>query len=308
MLTTTKEAMVDTVKSNREGFTDRDYERAKRARKALELIGYPSPRDFKNMVSSNMIKNCPINPSDVTNAKKIFGPDLATLKGKTVLQTPPLVMMDYVQIPQEIVSLNRNVNLMINIMFVNGLPFMVSISWKINFTTVEYLLGRKQSQLVNSIKKIVNLYRTRGFTIYTALVDREFECLRSDLLELNLNTTADSERVPDVERQIRVLKERSRSIQSTLPFQAIPGRIIIELVYYVAFWFNAFPTSSGVSSTYSPRTIMTGTALDFAKHCELPFGAYAEAHEEYHHTSTMAQRTRGVISSGQREIFRAATK
>jgi hypothetical protein len=93
--------------------------------------------------------------------------------------------------------------------------------------TVEYLIGRKQHHLVNSIKKIVNLYKQRGFTIETALMDREFECLRGDLPELNLNTTAASEHVPDVERQIRVLKERSRAIRSTLPFKAIPGRIII---------------------------------------------------------------------------------
>jgi hypothetical protein len=100
MLTTTKEAMVDTVKANREGFTDQDYERAKRARKALGLVRYPSPRDFKNMVSSNMIKNCPVTPCGVANANKIFGPDLATLKGKAVRQTPPPVIMYYVQIPQ----------------------------------------------------------------------------------------------------------------------------------------------------------------------------------------------------------------
>jgi hypothetical protein len=139
-------------------------------------------------------------------------------------------------------------------------------------------------------------------------VDREFECLRSDLPELNLHTTAASEHVPDVERQIRVLKEWSRAIWSTLPCQAIHVRIIIELVYYAAFWLNAFPPSSGVSSTYSPRTIMTGNALEFAKHCKLPFGAYAEAHEEYPQTNTMAQRTRSVICLGPTGNFQGSYK
>jgi hypothetical protein len=150
---------VDTVRNNREGFTDRAYERAKGERKALGLVGYPSPKDFKHMVSSNMIKNRPVTYINITNANKIFGPDLATLKGKTVRITPPPVMIDYVQIPKEIMSLSRNVILAIDIMFVNGLPFMVSISRKIKFTTVEYLLGRKQNHLVKSIRKIINLYR-----------------------------------------------------------------------------------------------------------------------------------------------------
>jgi hypothetical protein len=279
MLNIEKADMVDTFKANREGFTDRDYERAKIARKALGLVGYPSPMDFKNMVRSNMINNCTVTSPDIANANKIFGPDRPTLRGNIVRIKPSPVVTDYVQIPREIVSLNNNVTLLINIMFVNSLPFMVSVSRKIKFTTLEFLHGRKQPQLVTSIKNI-NLYQTRGFTVDTTLMDRKFECLRSDLAGLNLNTTSAREHVPDVERQIRVLKERSRAIRSTLPFKSTPGRMIIELVYYAALWLNAFPPSSGVSYTYSPRTIMTGTTLDFAKHCNLPFGAYAEAHEE----------------------------
>jgi hypothetical protein len=260
------------------------------------------------MMSSNMIKNCPVTSIDVSNANKIFGTDLASLKGEIVRVTPTPVVTDYVHIPKEIMSLNRNVTLAIDIMFVNSLRFMVSISRKIKFTTVEYLLRRKQNHLVKSIRKIINLYKTRGFTVDTALMDREFECLCCDLPELNLNTTADSEHVLDVERQIQVLKERPRAIMSTLPFKAIPGGIIIELVYYAAFWLNAFHPSSGVSASYSPRMIMTGMALDFAKHCKLPFGAYAEAHAEYPQTNTMAQRTRGVICLGPTGNFQGSYK
>jgi hypothetical protein len=84
--------------------------------------------------------------------------------------------------------------------------------------------------------------------------------------------------------------------------------MIIELVYYAALWLNAFPPSSGVSDTYSPSTIITGTTLDFAKHCKLPFGAYAEAHEEYTQSNTMAQRTRAVICLGPTGNFQGSYK
>jgi hypothetical protein len=127
---------IDTIKTNREGFTERDYERAKRARKALALAGYPSPKDLKYMASSNIIKNCYVTSTDVANANTIFGPDLATLKGKTVRITPPPVATDYVQIPKETMSLNRNTTLASDIMFVNGLPFLVSISQKIKNNNV----------------------------------------------------------------------------------------------------------------------------------------------------------------------------
>jgi hypothetical protein len=56
--------------------------------------------------------------------------------------------------------------------------------------------------------------------------------------------------------------------------------MIIELVSFSVIWLNAFPPSSGVSKTFSPRTIMTGTSLEYAKHHKVPFGAYVETHEE----------------------------
>jgi hypothetical protein len=47
--------MVNTVRSNHEGFTNRAVRAAKQARRALGMVGYPSEKDFKHMVSSNMI-------------------------------------------------------------------------------------------------------------------------------------------------------------------------------------------------------------------------------------------------------------
>jgi hypothetical protein len=41
---------------------------AKEARQAEAMIGSPSEKDYKGMVSSNTIKNCPIIVSNVTNA------------------------------------------------------------------------------------------------------------------------------------------------------------------------------------------------------------------------------------------------
>jgi hypothetical protein len=127
--------MVATVKSNRECLTDREFEKAKAARRALGLVGYPSPRDFKNIVRSNMIKSCSVTSTDIDNAHKLFGDDIATLRGKTVRNTPYAVMADYVEIPKEILDLNKAVTIAADVMFMNGLPFGVTISRKIKFTT-----------------------------------------------------------------------------------------------------------------------------------------------------------------------------
>ena len=72
-------ALVQTVRENYEGYTKREVLRAKEARRAQAKIGNPSEGDCKGMVSSNMIKNCSITPSDIANAKEVFGPALASV-------------------------------------------------------------------------------------------------------------------------------------------------------------------------------------------------------------------------------------
>jgi hypothetical protein len=225
--------LVNTVKQNKEGFTEREYNREKSARRALGIVGYPSPRDFKNMVRSNMIKNCSVTSSDIDNAHKL----------------------DYVEIPKAILDLNKDVTMAADVMFVNRLPFVTTISRKIKFTTIEYVTNISEPNLIKSLLKIISLLRASGFNPSTALMDREFECLRLDLMShgVNLNTTAVSEHLPDIEMQIRLVKERSQALRSTLPFKLIPGRMIIDMLANVVLWINAFPPSNGVSASYSPR-------------------------------------------------------
>ncbi len=76
--------LVQTVHQNYKGYTKRKVLQAKEARCAMGMIGNPSKRDFTNMVRGNMISICPVTSDDITNVCTIFGPDLASLRGKTV--------------------------------------------------------------------------------------------------------------------------------------------------------------------------------------------------------------------------------
>jgi hypothetical protein len=272
------------------------------------MVGYPPPKDFKNMVRSKMIKNCPITPANIAAANKIFGPDAASLKGKTTRTTPKPVLIDHVKIPNQSIDINKEVTLAADVMFVDGLPFLSSTSHNMKFTTTEYVPRRTNPILIKSLNKILSLYSNRGFKVTTALVDRGFESLQDDLTGLLLNTTAASEHVPNIEHQIRVMKERARAIRSNLPFQHLPSRMIIELINFVTLWLNAFPPSSGISDTFIPKTIVTGTALEYEKHCKLPFGAYVETHEERSQTNTLYERAQGAICLDPTSNFQGSYK
>uniref|UniRef100_A0A7S4MQV7 Uncharacterized protein n=1 Tax=Odontella aurita TaxID=265563 RepID=A0A7S4MQV7_9STRA len=131
--------MVSTVAGNPEGYTDIEYAAAKEAKSGLALVGNPNTKDYINMVRAGLNRNFPITPDAVTAANKSFGPEVASLKGKTVRKSLNPFVTKYVEIPKAILELNKSVTLTEDVMFVNGLIFFVSTSRRIKFTTIEYI-------------------------------------------------------------------------------------------------------------------------------------------------------------------------
>ena len=99
--------LLNTVSDNHGGFTWREYEGAQEMQREMRLLGFPLERCFKNMVRSNMIVNCSVTFDDVKHAKLIFGHDVTSLKGKSVMRKPDSVVTDYIDIPREILELRR---------------------------------------------------------------------------------------------------------------------------------------------------------------------------------------------------------
>jgi hypothetical protein len=287
--------LVNTVVENRSNFTNREYDNAVLARKIQKTIGRPSTRDFMRYIENMLIPNCPISRADVINAEKIFGPDIGSLKGKTVRSSGDHVQTEVSDMDSTIMNRYRNVTLAGDIMFVNKIPFFVTISRAIKFSTSEMIINRKNPTILVAIKHVVGAYAKRGFIITNLLMDGEFESMRTDMamLKINLNTTSNNEHVPEIERHIRTLKERARCVYNALPFRSIPERLMIELLYYATFWLNSFPPNDGISKKDSPRVIVTGMRIDYNKHCQIEFGSYVQTHEE--HDNTMDSRTTGVL-------------
>ena len=104
--------------------------------------------------------------------------------------------------------------------------------------------------------------------------------------------------MPEVERRICLIKERGNGILNTLPFKKMPQVILIELIYHVVLWLNAYPTKSGVSDMLLPRKIVLRQKLNFKQHCKARFGAYCKAHDEPTPSNTMVFCSTPVIVLG----------
>ena len=121
-----------------------------------------------------------------------------------------------------------------------------------------------------------------------------------------INTTVVKEHVPEVECNIRFIKERGRGILNTLPFKKMPRLMLID--YHVVLWLNTFPVNSGESEAISPWEIVYRHKLDFAKHCKSPFGTYCEVHDEPAPTNTMVTRSTPAIVLGPTGNFQGTYK
>jgi hypothetical protein len=140
--------LVNTVTDNQYKYSKKSYSQAVLARKLQRIIGRPSTQEYIKILSSNLLPNRPVTPGDVITANNIFGPDIGSLKGKTVRKTQKAIIESITPIPRDIHEKYKMVTLSIDIMYINNIPFLTSISRHLRFGTVQWLKDLKKKLIL----------------------------------------------------------------------------------------------------------------------------------------------------------------
>ena len=167
-------ALVNAVADNKTKHTNAICKQTELTRKSQNVIGRPSARDCDHIVKEKLLKNCPFVHEDVMAAEDMFGPNLGSLKGKTVRQSGERVRPEHKDVPPSIMERCRDVTLRVELMHVNKPPFLVTISKHIKFGTVEALKGRKHEFALAALKGVKRPHAVRGFLVKHGHVDNEF--------------------------------------------------------------------------------------------------------------------------------------
>ena len=274
---------VNTVADNMRVFNQRQIKAAERARELYIMLGRPSSRTYQYMLQHHLIKNTSVTYDDAVRAEQIFGPDLGALKGKSVRTTPaPVVLPSVIPVPPALFSNHREVTLCGDIFYMDKAMFFLTTSRNIQFLTVHHILNKKHDTIWKCICQANHIYKHRGFKVVHLLTDHEFQLLESRLLsiDINLNTTAASEHSPEIERSIRVIKERARSFICLLPFTHLPRLIKQHLIHYLVTMINLTIHPNSVSPFLSPATIITGASLNLDVHCRVSFCSFCQVVDE----------------------------
>ena len=130
---------------------------------------------FKQLIGTKDLKNNPVSHENIFHAQATFGPNVSGLKGRATRKRPHRVVRSRCKISRDFYLLNKFVTLTADVMFVSGIPFLVTLSDSLKYTTAEFIPTRTAGQLANSLMKVVYGYARGGFIVNPMLMDQEFE-------------------------------------------------------------------------------------------------------------------------------------
>jgi hypothetical protein len=162
--------LLGTVTENMKLYPKREGAGADKARVMLARMGYPSLKQAIDICSSG--RNFDITARDFQIADAIYGKDIASIKGKTTKhQTRVAVETSIVQ--QEQV-------LLVDVMFVEGVPSLIGLSHPLDLTLCKTLLDFDPSQPFRSativkagIESFITKLLSRDFKTKRIMSDRE---------------------------------------------------------------------------------------------------------------------------------------
>ena len=83
--------------------------------------------------------------------EKIYGRDIASLKGKLKRQKPIPVVSEVVEIPKELIQYQKHIDLCFDIMYVNSLTFLTTVLKHILYRTSFYIPSREIFDLLSGL-------------------------------------------------------------------------------------------------------------------------------------------------------------
>jgi hypothetical protein len=256
--------LLTTVDEEKKLFSALDVKRAALARYIQDCLCLPSDEDFANGLENGGIKECGVSRRNINIAKAIFGPNKHSVQGKSVQRTNNMPREDQILgVPPSVLEHYSKVTVGIDVMHVNGMPYLINTAKHLKFIQCICIRNKSDAIYVAAIKRMDSIYKLRGFKITTMYADRAFEHCKEELalLGIDLICCDANAHVHFIERCIRFIKERIRGVRSMLPFNKIPKRLMMELIYTIVQLVNAVKRKGGVHPTMSPRQIITGKKL-----------------------------------------------
>ena len=253
----------------------------------------PGIRKFMFDLDNGAILNCPFTSQDFKIALDIYKNDIGAVRGRALCKKQdPLPRAIKPYISDSLLEHYRNVRLFTDVLYVNQVRFLVTISEYIILQTSAYLENQLGITMLRELKNVIEMYLNNNFSVEGIKADLEFQSIKDDL-DTDMNIVDMDAHVHPIERSNRTVKEHIRCSVQGLLFRCLPKGIIIGLVIYSIQNLNHLPIESGISKYMSPLTFVIGAPRPDYNAMELEFGEYVKIYED-NGFQTNSNNTRGT--------------
>jgi hypothetical protein len=286
-----------TVEEGKANFSRDEVRRADEAIELMKRMNYTNPDRLIFMLNNGLIRNCHLTSDDVRRAKDIYGDFAAMIQGKSVKSTSRRIPSRVLEpVPRSIFETNKYVTLCIDHFAVNGIWFFHTISKGIKFRTAEPVASTSHRLTLMCLTAVARVYHTNNFRLIQINADMAFEGIREDLRPVGLVTAPAGKKVPEVERSVRVVKERLRCIKAGLPFRRVTKAMTKAFVAQACKSLNDVPPKEGASRLHAPARIVANRAQVDYEMLKVRTGQYCLVIDEHEPWNGPAPRKIGAIA------------
>ena len=272
---------VDTVDSRRALYTRRENKAADLYRDFQAGMAFSS--DTANTALLKRVTNAPITSRAIAFTRAIYGPSVPACKGKSTHTHPPHYEDEPTTIPPMVGVVYA---LMCDILFIQlgqikkALAFFLSVVYPVGHTILTYLpRGKSATELLKAIRQQLGTLQSHNKAIGSIHMDGEsgIRALEPILngFGIKLHPRASGEHVPEVERKVRTVKERVRSVIHSLAFK-LARVLLVALALFCVGRVNWCPTKA-LPDQASPNEWLLGRHPDWRRdHMDKSFGSHFE--------------------------------
>ena len=195
-----------------------------------------------------------------------------------------------VSIPHELHDTQHDLCLYIDIMYINGMPFLTTISKNIKYHKTMWVADHTAPTITNLVESVLKLYHWAGFQVTVVCADCEFKpvlhVLQDGGWSFMTNLANAQEHVPEAECNNHILKECIHATYHGIPYKMLPQTILCYMVMKTTAKLNYFPAKGGCLNYFSLRENLHHVKLNYKKHCSMPLLSYVCTHDEPTLTNT----------------------
>ena len=144
------------------------------------MAGIPSNETIIHSCLTNGIKNNPITKRDVEICDDMLGPSSYAAKGKTTRTKLDAIdtKAQMVEVPLAVRKHYNNVKISTDVMHVNDIPFLTSVSHDMHYGTSLAVDNLTAPVLERGLRNAVRKYNIRGFNVVVIILDTQFKSLK----------------------------------------------------------------------------------------------------------------------------------